>query len=211
MAHRDFQDGSQPGTGLTLYKRADDVLHSIERTFALTAALFIFALMLLGVAQVAGRRLFDTPIFGYIDMVELLMTTFAFLAVAYAERIGTHVRMDMLVGRLTGRPRWLIELFAILVALFVVSVLVRYSFDHAMRAYNSGDTTIDAEIQWWPSKLLVSIAFSVLWLRLLHASIGFARLAIWPDATPVGLALSESSLQKAEREAREAHSIGGTH
>lgn len=209
MTHTDFQNGSQPGPGLAAYKRADDALHAVERAFALAAAFFIFALMLLGVAQVAGRKLFDAPILGYIDLVELLMTTFAFLGVAYAERIGAHVRMDLLVGRLTGRPRWMLELLAVLVALFVVGVLVRYSFDHAMRAYNSGDTTIDAEFLLWPSKLLVSIALGVLWLRLLHSSIGLARLTLWPNAEPVGFALSESPLQKAAREAREANALDG--
>ncbi len=190
-------------TGLAIYKGVDDALHEIEKLFALVAAFFIFALMVLGVAQIVGRRFFDTPVYGYIDMVELVMTTFAFLGIAYAERIGGHVRMALLVDRLQGRTRWLFEFLGTLIALFVVVVLVRYSFDHGMRAFNTGDNTIDAEFLWWPSKFLVSVALSILSLRLLHMCIGYVRLILWPDAERFGIPRPIEAVEEARREARD--------
>jgi C4-dicarboxylate transporter DctQ subunit len=143
--------------------------------------------MFLGIAQVLGRRLFNSPISGYIDFVELSMATFAFLGVAYCQRLGGHVRMEMVLKMAKGRVRWALEVFGTLVALFIISVLIWYGYDHFLRAWQLGDSTIDAELPVWPSKLLVPIAFVLLWLRLAVQLAGYVRLLLRPDATPVAV------------------------
>ncbi|HEX6142376.1 MAG TPA: TRAP transporter small permease [Geminicoccaceae bacterium] len=187
--------------------RADRLVWRIERMFALISALFIFGLMLIGVVQIAGRKFFNAPIFGYIDIVELTMTIFAFLAISYCERIGGHVRMELLLGKLRGRALWIAELLGVLVALFVIGVLIWFGYDHTIRAYELGDTTIDAHYPWWPSKAMVPIAFSLLWLRLLLMAWGFARLIVDPERTPVGVPLTGDIRRLAEQEALEAHAL----
>lgn len=191
-----------PGDGP--FARLDRLVHRLERLFAWLAALCIFALMFVGVAQILGRKLFDAPIFGYIDMVELSMGVFAFLAIAYCERLGGHVRMELVIGRLRGRALWVAELVAVLVALFVVAVLFYYGWTHTVRAYEFGDSTIDAEYPMWPSKLMVPLAFALLWLRLLLMAYGYARLVARPGARPIGVPLIASIKDEALREAREA-------
>ncbi|MCB1549030.1 MAG: TRAP transporter small permease [Hyphomicrobiaceae bacterium] len=182
----------------------DRLVWRVEQAFALTAAYCILALMLIAVVQIVGRTLFNRPIFGYIDMVEIAMTTFAFLAISYAERLGSHIRMEIVVGRFKGRALWLAEIVGVLAAMFVISVLTYYGWEHAMRAYTNGDSTIDAEYSWWPSKMLVPISFALLWLRLLVSLIGYLRLFKTPTAEPVGIFVPESPEAAAEREAREA-------
>lgn len=184
-----------------LIAKLDSLVVPVERGFAFISSLFIFALMMVGVVQIVGRKFFNAPIFGYIDLVELAMTTFAFLAIAYTERVGGHVRVELLVGRLRGRALWAAELFGVLVALFVVGVLIYYGYTHALRAYVNGDSTIDAEYPWWPSKALVPIAFSLLWLRLLVEFYGYARLFADPDRAPVGVPVIADLQTLAKREA----------
>lgn len=200
--------GPAPEGGGTL-GTLDRTLFRIEQAFALIAALCIFALMMIAVFQIVARKIFNAPMFGYIDMVELAMTTFAFLGIAYAERLGAHIRMEILIGFLKGRAQWLAEIVGILIALFVMSVLIYYGFQHGMRAYTSGDSTIDAMYPWWPSKMMVPVAFSLLWLRLLLSLVCYVRLLLHPDAEPIGVHIPETVEQMAEREAREAaHEIG---
>jgi TRAP-type C4-dicarboxylate transport system permease small subunit len=187
----------------------DRLIFRVERTFALIAAICIFALMLIAVGQITARKLFNAPLYGYIDMVEIAMTTFAFLGIAYAERLGGHIRMELLIGKLKGRAQWIAELIGVLLALVVIGILIYYGYEHAMRAYLSGDSTIDAQYPWWPSKMMVPIAFSLLWLRLLLSAVAYTRLIIWPDAEPVAVHVPETLEEMAEREAREAiHEIG---
>jgi C4-dicarboxylate transporter, DctQ subunit len=160
--------------------------------------------MFLGIAQVVGRTLLNRPISGYIDFVELSMATFAFLGIAYCQREGGHVRMDMFVKMAKGRLHFGMELFATVLALVIITVLIWYGFDHFLRAWRFGDSTIDAELPVWPSKLLVPIAFSLLWLRLVVQLAGFARLLKWPDAAPVAVPVILSAEDIAAREIEES-------
>ncbi len=181
---------------------ADRWLTRLEDLFALIASASIFILMVLGITQVLGRQLFGMPIMGYIDLVELSMATFAFMAIAYCQRLSGHVRMDLFVRMAQGRVRWLMEFTTTVLPLLLVGVLIYYSWNHFMRAYSSGDSTIDMEYPVWPSKLVVPLSFGLLFLRLLLQSIGYWRLLLNPDATPVlvPLILTEEDLAKKEIE-----------
>ena len=184
--------------------RFDNWLQPAENALNMVAALSIFALMFLGVAQIVLRKFFNAPIFGYIDLVELSMATFAFLGAAYCQRLGDHIRMEMFIGLLKGRSLWWAELIGTLIGLGMVSVLVWFGWDHFMRSYQFGDTTIDAEYPVWPSKLLVPVAFSVWWLRLAVQLGGFLRLALNPPADPVAVPLMMDAAAHAQEEIREA-------
>ncbi len=181
---------------------ADKWLTRLEDFLALLAALCIFFLMLLGVGQVLGRHFMDKPFTGYIDIVELSMATFAFLAVSYCQRLGGHVRMDLFVRMVHGRARWFVEFLTNMIPLFLLAALIYFSWEHFIRAYDSGDSTIDMEYKVWPSKLLVPIAFVVLSLRMLIQTIGYGRLLWNPDSEPfaVPLILTEEDLAKKEIE-----------
>jgi TRAP-type C4-dicarboxylate transport system permease small subunit len=183
----------------------DRWLAPIENAFNLIAALCIMGLMLLGVVQIVGRSLFNTPIWGYIDMVELVMAAFAFMGVAYCQRLGGHVRMELVLGRLPARAQYVFEVMATVVALGIVGVLVYYGYTHTMRAYTSGDSTIDAELLTWPSKALVPLAFSVLWLRLFINLLGYLRMVAHPDAHPVGIPVIEDVETQAKKELKDAN------
>ena len=188
-------------------RNADHWLARIEDGFTMVAALCIFGLMFLGIAQVLGRQLFDRPVAGYIDFVELSMATFAFLGIAYCQREGGHVRMDLFVKMSSGRLQWLLELFGTVVAIVLIGVLIYYGWDHFMRAYDSGDSTIDMELPVWPSKLLVPVSFSLLFLRLILQLIGYLRLLRRPDAEPLAVPRMLTVEELARREIEE--STGG--
>ncbi|MEZ5842594.1 MAG: TRAP transporter small permease [Hyphomicrobiaceae bacterium] len=190
-----------PSSDRSALGAADRFVWRIEVFLAYVSAACIFVLMFIAVVQIVGRKLFNAPIFGYIDMVEIAMGTFAFLAISYCERLGGHVRMELLVGNLRGRLLWLFETTGVIVSLFIVGVLIYYGYEHAMRAFTAGDSTIDAEYPWWPSKLLVPLSFSVLWVRLLIMLWGYLRLLVDPGLKPVAVPLMASVEEEALREA----------
>lgn len=166
----------------------------------MVAAFAIFALMVLGVAQIGLRSLFNSPIVGYIDLVELSMATMAFLGAAYCQRLGAHIRMELLVGHLHGRALWAAEIFGLAAGLFIIGVLIWYGWDHFLRAYQIGDTTIDAEYPVWPSKLLVPIAFSIWFVRLAIQLAGSVRMFLHPDLAPEGVVIAKDAAELAQDE-----------
>lgn len=186
-----------------LLGRLNKALMPIEDVANLLAAFAIMALMMLGVLQIVMRTVFNNPIGGYIDLVELSMASMAFLGAAYTQRLGSHIRMELLVGKLSGRALWALEAFGAAVAMFIIGVLIYYSYGHFLRAFTLGDTTIDAEYPVWPSKLLVPIAFSIWWCRLALQFFGAVRLAIYPDAKPVAVVVAKDVAEQAKDEIHE--------
>lgn len=183
-----------------LLDRADRLLGGVENGLNLLAGLLIFALMLLGVVQIVLRTVFEAPIFGYIDVVEVSMVGFAVLSIAFVQRVGGHVRMEMLVGKLAGRVKWLVEALGTGLAGFIVAVLIPYSWAHFGRAFEFGDSTIDIELVTWPAKLVVPVALSVLLLRLAVQFGGYLRLAAAPELEPVAVPSTQDAAERAQRE-----------
>lgn len=186
-----------------IISKLDRALSPVEDGANLLAAFAIFLLMCLGVAQIVMRTAFNMPITGYIDLVELSMASMAFLGAAYCQRVGAHIRMELLIGRLHGRALWATEIFATLVALFIIGTLIWYSGTHFLRSYTLGDTTIDAEFPVWPSKLLVPIAFSIWWVRLAIQMMGSIRLFADPSKDPVAVVIIKDVADQAQDEIHE--------
>lgn len=186
--------------GGTQLARFDRALGKVEDVLNLTAALSIFFLMFFGAAQVISRKLFNLPIWGYVDLVEMSMATFAFLAISSCQRVGGHIRMEILVRRLTGRTLWIVEWIGVTFAVSIMAMLLWYGSEAFLRAFQLGDSTIDREIPIWPSKILVPIAFSVLLSRLVLQSWGYWRLILHPDAKPIAVPTLQEVQELAEKE-----------
>jgi TRAP-type C4-dicarboxylate transport system permease small subunit len=206
MAHADISDPTH-GSGGGALGAIDRGLHWIEKATSLIAGYGIFALMILGVWHVIGRKFFSAPVFGYIDVVEIMMAFLVFLAIGYTERLGGHIRMELLILFLKGRVLALFELVSVLLGLAVVGVLLYYSWTHAMRAYTLGDSSIDAEIPLWPSKLVVPVSLGLLFLRLLVSLWAYARLLVDPTRPAIGVPPILSPEEQALKEAEAAASL----
>ncbi len=191
--------------GGALLGAIDHYYKKIENALNLTAAGFIFFLMFLATFQVLSRKLFNAPIPGYIDYAEQSIAIFAFLGIAYCQRKGGHVRMELVLDKIPrGRIFWAMEAITTLAAFVIVSILFRYSFDHFLRAWEFGDSTIDINLPVWPSKLLVTLALGVLSIRLLLQLVCFSRLVLYPKAVPVAVPLIADLAEQANIEAEQA-------
>ncbi len=187
--------------------RIDLLYLRLEKGFNLAGGVIIFLLVLLATGNVLGRWLFDAPISGYIDWVEQAMAFFAFLGLAYTQREGGHIRMDMLVSHLRGRWLWLTEFVSTLLMLLVSLLLIYGSYLHFLRAWEIGDSSLDINLPTWPAKLVVPVALSILVLRLLLQLWGYARAIHQGTDHPVAVPLIEDAAAVA---AAEAESVLGS-
>lgn len=184
-----------------LLGRVSALVAHLENALNVMAAAMIFIVMIGTTVSILFRLLFR-PIPGYLDVSVLAIAVFAFLGAAYAQRLGAHIRMELVVGVLKGRLRWLMEAVVSLMAFAIIIVLIRYSWDFFLNAYLIGDSTVDYQIPTWPAKLLVPVAFTVWALRLAIEIVGFTRLVIYPDAAPVAVPLTPDAAEQAQREIR---------
>ena len=187
--------------------KLDRNLLKIEKAFALISGLAIFSLMLLAVRSVGGREFFEWPLSGYVDWIMQLMPLIAILAVSFAMRDGTHIRMDIFVSKLSGRVLWTFELITTSIVLILMLLLMWGSWSHFDRAFDwnaplfSRDSTIDIGLPIWPSKILVPIGFAILCLRLSLQSYGYIRALIFGLSKPVAVPLVRDPAKLAAAEA----------
>lgn len=192
------------GDGSAVLSAAHRYWSRLEDGMNLIAAGSIFFLMFVGVFQVVGRTAFDTAIYGYIDYMEQASALFAFLGVSYAQRTGAHIRMDLVLRGFSKRFLWSMELFAILVALVIITILVDTTFENFLRAYQLGDSTMDIRLPIWPTKLLVPFVLAVLWVRLALQATDYARLVFHPEAEPIAVPVIETIEVQAQHEIEDA-------
>ncbi len=190
--------------GTAALAAAHRVWARLEDVMNLIAAAAIFFLMFVGVFQIIGRTVFDTAIYGYIDYMEQASALFAFLGISYAQRVGAHIRMDLLLRGFSMRFLWSMELFCVLVALVVITVLIDSTFQNFLRAWQLGDSTIDIKLPVWPTKLIVPFVLVVLWVRLVLQSFDYMRLIRYPDAAPIAVPVIETIEIQAKHEIEEA-------
>ena len=193
-----------PGDGTTALAVAHRYWSRLEDGMNLIAAAAIFFLMFVGVFQIIGRTAFNTAIYGYIDYMEQASALFAFLGISYAQRVGAHIRMDLLLRGFSLRFLWSMELFAVLVAMLAITTLVDSTWQNFLRAYQLGDSTIDIKLPVWPTKLLVPFVLAVLWVRLALQAADYARLVRHPNAQPIAVPVIETIEVQAQNEIEEA-------
>ena len=97
-AHNVHTDGSW-------LSRFDRALFAIETKLTLLGGLAVMAAMLISVANILGRKLLNMPVPGYVAIMQQIVPVMAFLGISYCQRLGGHIRMDLVTGALRGRWR----------------------------------------------------------------------------------------------------------
>lgn len=165
----------------------DQFFLKIESFMSFLGGVVIFVIVMISTVNILGRWLFNMPVNGYIDWIEQFMAFFAFLGIAYTQREGGHIRMDMVVSKLKGKIYYATELFTTTIIFLLTLVLIYGSSLHFLRAYNFGDTSLDIDLPTWPAKLIVPVALTFLALRLIIQIWAYIRAIKNNDPDPVAI------------------------
>ena len=192
----------------TVLSRLDQNLFKLESLLNLAAGLITLAVMFLAVANITGRY-FGYPVPGYIDYMEQAVPAIAILGIAYCQRLGGHIRMDILIGSLKGRLLWFAEFLGVSFMLAITLVLIYGSWDHAYRAIRLGDSTVDINLPTWPTKILFPLLFAILSIRLALHVIAYIRAIREGGDEPVAVPLIEDVATQTKREAETVSGLEG--
>lgn len=201
--------GGRVLTDDSLLSGLDQHLHKLEKILALVSGLAVLSLMVLAVVSVSGRNFINQPLPGYVDWIEQAMPLIAFMGIAYTQRDGAHIRMDMLVGNLRGRTLWAVEFITTLTILLLMVIMVWGSWGHFERSFDyaapmwSRDSSMDIALPLWPAKILAPIAFSVLCVRLVLQAWGYVVALISGSDNPIAVPLIADAATQAAEEAEQ--------
>jgi TRAP-type C4-dicarboxylate transport system permease small subunit len=134
---------------------------------AALAALAMVGLLVMVLLSILGRQLaFNIP--GVDAYAGYLMAAAGFLALAHTLKRGEHIRVTLLIGRLGGRWRRGLELWALGAAALLAGLLAWYSIRLAWQSHRFHDisTSNDATPLWIP-QLSMAVGTVVLLLAFL--------------------------------------------
>ncbi|MCK4829257.1 TRAP transporter small permease [bacterium] len=150
-----------------IFHYLDGISNYIETALNIVGVVFILILMVFTASEIIARYLFTWPIPGYVEDVELIMAALVFLGIGYTQRIGAHIRMDMVISKLKGRFYHIAEAISLLLGLFGFGIILIFSFKFTVDAYQVGDVTEYLYTPTWPSKLCVPLGIFFLCTRFM--------------------------------------------
>lgn len=138
------------------------------------AAFLLASIAVSIIAQVAGRSL------GYvIDSTEIagfFMAGSSFFALAHTFKTGSHVRVTLLVQRMTGAPRRALEVWCCLASAAIVGGLAYYAGDLVVQSYRFGDISPGLlAIPFWIPQLAMAAGLTLLAVALVDEAIRVMR------------------------------------
>jgi TRAP-type C4-dicarboxylate transport system permease small subunit len=116
----------------------------------LIAAFFVGIVALNTFVAVFMRKFFAVTIPDYYDFGRLLLGILIFWGIAATSYRGTHITVDLVWANASPRYQRLIDIFATLVLLFVVTVQTITLFDKVTDTYASNVLTFDLHLPNWP-------------------------------------------------------------
>jgi TRAP-type C4-dicarboxylate transport system permease small subunit len=121
-------------------------------------------MMLLTAGDVIGRVFWSRPIPGAVELSSYMLAVFILMGIAYTHQVKGHVRVGMLVSRLPERVGLILDVFTILLSLFIISILAWQGWVVGIEERTVSDML---RIPQLPFRLLVSVAALFLCLELL--------------------------------------------
>jgi TRAP-type C4-dicarboxylate transport system permease small subunit len=131
-------------------------------------ALFILATLAIEVVNIAGR-LIGYSMAGVDAYAGYTLAAGSFLALAAALRHGDHIRVTLIIQRVTGRPRWWIEVFCLGLATLLSGYFAWFAGKLVWGSYVYHDVSqnVDATPLWIP-QLSMAVGLAALFLAFLE-------------------------------------------
>ena len=120
-----------------------DTIEWLAAIFVGIVALDVFAIVML-------RRFFSVQIPDSYDFGRMLLGILIFWGIAATSYRGGHITVDLVWASASKRWKRVIDVFATLVLLFVVTVQTYTLFDKVRATYNDNVLTYDLGLPTWP-------------------------------------------------------------
>lgn len=146
----------------------DRWLGSVVRAANLISAVCVLILMVLVIADIFGRYLFNSPVPMTYEVGSFLMVFVVFLGLAYTQRMRAHIRVEFFTLHLSARVRAILDIVASVLGLLLYVIIVYQSFVWSWASWQVGDYVAGLiNIPRWPSQFVVPLGAALLCLQFL--------------------------------------------
>ena len=110
-------------------RRFNGVIDRLNEWVAVGISYFLIALMLVVTYEVVARYVFNRPTIWAYEVSQFLLLLVSALGGAFTLKVGGHVNVDIVFGRLAPKTRAIISLITSLLVFLFLSVLLWQSWD----------------------------------------------------------------------------------
>ena len=150
-----------------VWSRLLTIQAKVENAFAWIAGTLVLAMMFLVTSDVLLRQLFNQPVAGTFELMEMGMVGVVYLGVAFVQRQRGHISIEMATDWLPPRGRRLLEAFGSLIGLAFAAFLTWRGAVYAWDAFYTGSYVGSVlKLPLWPARALIPVGSAVLSARL---------------------------------------------
>jgi TRAP-type C4-dicarboxylate transport system permease small subunit len=163
------------------YARLRRVVDTIDNALMIVGCAMLFVLMLVVVADVTLRYLFNAPLqWSYEVISSYLMPGLFFFAASHTLKAHAHVSVDIVHNYVARRTRYVLEALTSTLAAPVFAYCAIVSAEHTWQDFqSSAASTSGLALPTWTISLMLPLGFGMLTVRLVLNAIGY----IWTLAS----------------------------
>jgi TRAP-type mannitol/chloroaromatic compound transport system permease small subunit len=140
------------------------LIDAINARIGQAASWLVLVVVLISAGNAVVRKLFNISSNGLLEIQWYLFSAIFLLAAAYTLQKNEHIRIDLLVGKLSERGQAVVDIVGTLLFLMPVCyLLISFGWPMFIDAWNSGEMSSDAGgLVRWPVFLLIPVGFALL-------------------------------------------------
>ena len=150
-------------------------------------------------AEVFMRYVFNAPIQGHLELSELMLPIIVFLALSYTQATHGNIGMDLVLDALPPRVRHYATMAALLISIFICSVLAYFSAKNALQLWRYDDVTMTPPyVRTWPSAAAIPLGYILVSMRIFMQLLHMIDHERFPPHEPVNAELHQYDLHEYE-------------
>ena len=143
-------------------------IDTISRSLGIVACVVLGIMVLLVVFHVLSRFLFNQPLLGIVELIEMMMVIIGFFALVYTAINRGHVRVDLVISRLSKRTRAILSSIGFLLSAGIFAAITYQGIINTIYyARHLEQTSTVLSVPLAPFKFIMALGCLLLSLRLL--------------------------------------------
>jgi TRAP-type C4-dicarboxylate transport system permease small subunit len=142
------------------------LLARLHQAAAILAGILLVLVAVLTLIQITARTI-GLPAHSWDEIATFCMAGSTFMGLAYAWRTGAHIRMELIVDRLQGYAKRVVETLALIVMLFAVVYMTWHTAEMTILSWQMNDVSQGLlPIPLWMPQSAMALGSAVLTLAL---------------------------------------------
>ncbi|MFC1863899.1 TRAP transporter small permease [Thermodesulfobacteriota bacterium] len=144
------------------------IINCATRLSSYIAGIVLFGMMMLTTIDVICRYFFNASILGVYEITEFMMVCLVFFSLSFAQKLKGHVAVNILVDRLSNKPRHIFDVFNFLISIIFLLLIAWMSFSQGIELLHSNRVSGNLTIPVYPFFFVVALGCVAMALELLR-------------------------------------------